>query len=78
LILNTPLLAEMPAPSRVSETSIRINSIGSALGEVASAEGNTPPPFQCLLRVKTVPEAEALMQALALAIDAHVAATLRV
>lgn len=57
----------MPPPSRVSETSIRVNSLGNELGEMSG--NGAPPPFQCLLRVKTASEAEALMHALTHAIS---------
>jgi hypothetical protein len=71
LILNTPLLPDMPQPSKVSETSIKVNSLGTALGELEDSSA----PFQCLLRVKTAPEAEALLQALNSAMEAHKAAS---
>lgn len=67
MILNTPLLPGLPPPSRASETSVRINSLGTALGE--DVDGSPPPAFQCLLRVKTPVEAEALMHALTRALD---------
>mmetsp|Transcript_40705 Transcript_40705/g.100745 ORF Transcript_40705/g.100745 Transcript_40705/m.100745 type:complete len:429 (+) Transcript_40705:113-1399(+) len=67
LILNMQLLPSMPPPAKVSETSIRVNSLGNALGEWPADE--TPPSFQCLIRVKTAPEAVALLQALTDALE---------
>lgn len=62
LVLNAPLLAELPPPQRASDTSVRISSIGHPGG--VPVESVAPSSFQVLLRMKTSAEAEQLFNAL--------------